>query len=130
MCKQKTAYELRISDWSSDVCSSDLGQPGSGCKWRCSVRIPKGKNAAECGYKGQRLIEHQMVTGFRHRDDRTVTSTQLANVFGRSRGEEFAHTAAHDGLPPRCLHQTTAHREPRLGPASSPPHLRLKIPRP
>src|SRR3546814_17084055 len=23
-CKQKTSYELRISDWSSDVCSSDL----------------------------------------------------------------------------------------------------------
>src|SRR3546814_16072968 len=23
--KQKTAYEVRISDWSSDVCSSDLG---------------------------------------------------------------------------------------------------------
>src|SRR3546814_6572962 len=25
-CKQKTAYEMRISDWSSDVCSSDLLQ--------------------------------------------------------------------------------------------------------
>src|SRR3546814_6127843 len=26
--KQKTAYEMRISDWSSDVCSSDLdGRP-------------------------------------------------------------------------------------------------------
>src|SRR3546814_4595170 len=25
--KQKTAYEMRISDWSSDVCSSDLA-PG------------------------------------------------------------------------------------------------------
>src|SRR3546814_20151988 len=24
--KQKTAYEMRISDWSSDVCSSDLAQ--------------------------------------------------------------------------------------------------------
>src|SRR3546814_10512153 len=24
--KQKTAYEMRISDWSSDVCSSDLNQ--------------------------------------------------------------------------------------------------------
>src|SRR3546814_15334101 len=24
--KQKTAYEVRISDWSSDVCSSDLGR--------------------------------------------------------------------------------------------------------
>src|SRR3546814_1206134 len=23
-CKQKTAYEMRISDWSSDVCASDL----------------------------------------------------------------------------------------------------------
>src|SRR3546814_6613596 len=26
--KQKTAYEMRISDWSSDVCSSDLIHPG------------------------------------------------------------------------------------------------------
>src|SRR3546814_7887222 len=26
--KQKTAYEMRISDWSSDVCSSDLGISG------------------------------------------------------------------------------------------------------
>src|SRR3546814_9767421 len=25
--KQKTAYEMRISDWSSDVCSSDLQHP-------------------------------------------------------------------------------------------------------
>src|SRR3546814_10436720 len=30
--KQKTAYEMRISDWSSDVCSSDLllGFPNAG----------------------------------------------------------------------------------------------------
>src|SRR3546814_7640066 len=27
--KQKTAYEMRISDWSSDVCSSDLVADGS-----------------------------------------------------------------------------------------------------
>src|SRR3546814_5703331 len=26
--KQKTAYEMRISDWSSDVCSSDLSATG------------------------------------------------------------------------------------------------------
>src|SRR3546814_9753673 len=26
--KQRTAYEMRISDWSSDVCSSDLGESG------------------------------------------------------------------------------------------------------
>src|SRR3546814_2875557 len=29
--KQKTAYEMRISDWSSDVCSSDLGDSA---RWR------------------------------------------------------------------------------------------------
>src|SRR3546814_18811783 len=27
--KQKTAYEMRISDWSSDVCSSDLSLCGA-----------------------------------------------------------------------------------------------------
>src|SRR3546814_3226410 len=27
--KQKTAYEMRISDWSSDVCSSDLIRKGA-----------------------------------------------------------------------------------------------------
>src|SRR3546814_8434772 len=27
--KQKTAYEMRISDWSSDVCSSDLTAAGA-----------------------------------------------------------------------------------------------------
>src|SRR3546814_9021578 len=30
--KQKTAYEMRISDWSSDVCSSDLGGGGKGMR--------------------------------------------------------------------------------------------------
>src|SRR3546814_6907207 len=34
--KQKTAYELRISDWSSDVCSSDL--PAAN-EWRCIFLI-------------------------------------------------------------------------------------------
>src|SRR3546814_7239851 len=49
--KQKTAYEMRISDWSSDVCSSDLlvspvwqaGPAGSArtqiASWSQSMRI-------------------------------------------------------------------------------------------
>src|SRR3546814_9614877 len=41
--KQKTAYELRISDWSSDVCSSDLSSA-----WRSRgvlpMRPPKKSN--------------------------------------------------------------------------------------
>src|SRR3546814_18686857 len=31
--KQKTAYEMRISDWSSDVCSSDLPVSSSQPPW-------------------------------------------------------------------------------------------------
>src|SRR3546814_8258014 len=46
--KQKTAYELRISDWISDVCSSDLdntvgSMPGNGTKLknRNTIKAPK-----------------------------------------------------------------------------------------
>src|SRR3546814_2368403 len=45
--KQKTAYEMRISDWSSDVCSSDLnyqcrhyvGGFAGVCTWVCHLRL-------------------------------------------------------------------------------------------
>src|SRR3546814_12255980 len=43
--KQKTAYEMRISDWSSDVCSSDL----AGLRVRRSVgRIWKKDQSCSC----------------------------------------------------------------------------------
>src|SRR3546814_1154195 len=41
--KQKTAYEMRISDWSSDVCSSDL------------LHIPEGL----LGIKSRSFMIHQ-----------------------------------------------------------------------
>src|SRR3546814_4794559 len=34
--KQKTAYVMRISDWSSDVCSSDLNKVALGA--RCTMK--------------------------------------------------------------------------------------------
>src|SRR3546814_10839989 len=37
--KQKTAYEMRISDWSSDVCSSDLIEQSGETHWRATVQI-------------------------------------------------------------------------------------------
>src|SRR3546814_18696229 len=39
--KQKTAYEMRISDWSSDVCSSDLG-----ARWTAPTAL-SGKVSAQ-----------------------------------------------------------------------------------
>src|SRR3546814_16196724 len=35
--KQKTAYEMRISDWSSDVCSSDLFEERLERLWTCGL---------------------------------------------------------------------------------------------
>src|SRR3546814_8801348 len=37
--KQKTAYEMRISDWSSDVCSSDLCTEGCGLHASFDARL-------------------------------------------------------------------------------------------
>src|SRR3546814_17545988 len=44
--KQKTAYEMRISDWSSDVCSSDLGSVAG--RLRAQHRCRQG-HAAQLG---------------------------------------------------------------------------------
>src|SRR3546814_5623650 len=43
--KQKTAYEMRISDWSSNLCSSDLGKNilGSGWDYDCFVHTGAGR---------------------------------------------------------------------------------------
>src|SRR3546814_7067397 len=43
--KQKTAYEVRISDWSSDVCSSDLG----GARVDDGVDLPVGPDHVDRG---------------------------------------------------------------------------------
>src|SRR3546814_8441734 len=58
--KQKTAYEMRISDWSSDVCSSDLD----------IVDHPDHEETAE--YQHEPLpyrARHQQVDGNRHPDE-------------------------------------------------------------
>src|SRR3546814_7746481 len=56
--KQKTAYEMRISDWSSDVCSSDLAWvtalEGTGARVRDTRKTIPGwrdleKYAVRCG---------------------------------------------------------------------------------
>src|SRR3546814_16563929 len=49
--KQKTAYEMRISDWSSDVCSSDLAS----APWLTQALDAASRQYydAPCGYIGQ-----------------------------------------------------------------------------
>src|SRR3546814_4370995 len=47
--KQKTAYEMRISDWSSDVCSSDLavGDVDIAAEHRVAVKIEAAETVEE-----------------------------------------------------------------------------------
>src|SRR3546814_9026613 len=44
--KQKTAYEMRISDWSSDVCSSDLTLAGRKLRLAVPTGAPGAASAA------------------------------------------------------------------------------------
>src|SRR3546814_6031633 len=46
--KQKTAYEMRISDWSSDVCSSDLRRGHNGDRLRAHRSTGLSVNAPAC----------------------------------------------------------------------------------
>src|SRR3546814_5425582 len=52
--KQKTAYEMRISDWSSDVCSSDLRHVAASIIRACSYPAygKAERRAASCGHNG------------------------------------------------------------------------------
>src|SRR3546814_14631985 len=54
--KQKTAYEMRISDWSSDVCSSDLHD------LRAAQRA--GAEVLRDGFANLQRFPHAAVAGF------------------------------------------------------------------
>src|SRR3546814_3132777 len=53
--KQKTAYEMRISDWSSDVCSSDLAAAagtGGGGDGKHAVGAGRAMSATKANHEG------------------------------------------------------------------------------
>src|SRR3546814_11542489 len=61
--KRKTAYEMRISDWSSDVCSSDVGegerqaeQTGQAGAVGARAEQPDGGLVAERRHRGDRAV--------------------------------------------------------------------------
>src|SRR3546814_6118493 len=86
--KQKTAYEMRISDWSSDVCSSDLDAslslnpfaasrshilllersaafPSKDCQSPSSGRSRASRSAGRCGRSGPSCAIARVMTATR-----------------------------------------------------------------
>src|SRR3546814_3990094 len=77
--KQKTAYEMRISDWSSDVCSSDL---------RKAIRSP------EAAFNYQRTVQPLPRIGpYQERLDALLEENEA-----RGRRDRLRMTRIHDLL--------------------------------
>src|SRR3546814_4544227 len=96
--KQKTAYEMRISDWSSDVCSSDLNghpTPTGNIKWgdyddlstytiaRSNITYKDDQNKILTDQLNLRYdfntgaVEHSLSTGLDFTREADRTSTRL-----------------------------------------------------
>src|SRR3546814_2231837 len=81
--KQKTAYEMRIGDWSSDVCSSDLIAVG-----RVKIDYRDGSG------KAQALVEGTSGVPFRIAANADLTpELWRASVRGRATGINFRTTS-------------------------------------
>src|SRR3546814_4259761 len=66
--KQKTAYEMRISDWSSDVCSSDL-RPFERADARCLIVCGQIVDEAPSDREGPPAEPHlNLALGFQPRE--------------------------------------------------------------
>src|SRR3546814_16764064 len=114
--KQKTAYEMRISDWSSDVCSSDLIaphalRPGIGF----DQRDPFFGAAGEAQIIDRRLIDREEAAGCaifgRHVSDGRAVRQRQASEAGAVEFDEAAEDAlGAENLRPCQQLTSAAHR--------------------
>src|SRR3546814_1598121 len=91
--KQKTAYEMRISDWSSDVCSSDLDQgtrrdrarwrtrPGAARRHRIGQDFHDGEGDRRTAANGADPRNEQASRGAALRRAQELLSEQCGRIF-------------------------------------------------
>src|SRR3546814_7253119 len=80
--KQKTAYELRISDWSSDVCSSDLLDERTECGRRLHNAVIDATDVRLLRHRGNTLAR-LLATNARHTRDRDQAAVIDADARAR-----------------------------------------------
>src|SRR3546814_8991116 len=93
--KQKTAYEMRISDWSSDVCSSDLaalvgmGLPISRRLALAALRLVVGGGVARHQRRGAAVLAAAPV----------AAAARQGGARGQSQDQRGGREAAHEHTP-------------------------------
>src|SRR3546814_4629378 len=96
--KQKTAYEMRISDWSSDVCSSDL-TPLCPARRLDFARRERGRGGFDnflnphqqmfaLPARHHRLIVEQLIILHREEDFKELVAEQVADLLARGEAVE------------------------------------------
>src|SRR3546814_9455197 len=96
--KQKTAYEMRISDWSSDVCSSDLQHGGPENKLLASVELAGCRMHALLQYPAAGCQPFQV--------------DHPRDVVAHPQQEDYHH-ADHEGEGQEVVHVLTGERDRR-----------------
>src|SRR3546814_1061264 len=102
--KQKTAYEMRISDWSSDVCSSDLDRNFSVTSRLCD-KAPEGRGFEKRRHHGGLRAAHRPTAGIRAAPQCSPAATTLSST-------PPSHAAA------TCLPRAQAAMPPTLWPTA------------
>src|SRR3546814_12181553 len=94
--KQKTAYEMRISDWSSDVCSSDLPR-WSWCE--AKSHVDRDHPSTMIRFPLLRVAEALVVDDIRRHE---LVGSEPRSLKARSAGDRFGMTPQTD-TPPLAL---------------------------
>src|SRR3546814_7368677 len=83
--KQKTAYEMRISDWSSDVCSSDLGAN------RATAELD-GVAGSACRADAADHVQDQVLGRYARRQcSLNAHEHEIGRASGRERGCQYVY---------------------------------------
>src|SRR3546814_8954963 len=91
--KQKTAYEMRISDWSSDVCSSDLAD-------RASVAQELGGDPARAMAAPKHSLQRKLVNGLRYLLKEELKLNQPEASDGWLTGDEIGRASCRASVCP------------------------------